>query len=106
LAKLLSSCVRLTLGGIAAVDHKLHKLDEIGIGTVHDSDATRSDLTIDGGEAAEENVIKHKNGVLANPVPGRVEVSGFKRVENGLNTFNIGVSVLTPNAVQLSLNLG
>jgi hypothetical protein len=29
----------------------------MGIGTVHDGDATRSDLTIDGGEAAEENVI-------------------------------------------------
>jgi hypothetical protein len=55
--------------------------------------------------AAEENVIEHKNGILANPVPGRVEVTGFKRVENGLDTFDISVAVLTPDAVQSSLNL-
>jgi hypothetical protein len=63
----------------------------MGIGTVHNGDATHGDLTIDGGEAAEENenVIEHKNGILANPVPGRVEMTSFKRVENGLNTFNI-----------------
>jgi hypothetical protein len=48
-----------------------------------------------GGEAAEENVIEHKNGVLANPVPGRVEVMGFERVENRLDTFDISVAVLT-----------
>jgi hypothetical protein len=57
---------------------KLHKLGEIGIGTVHDGDATRSDLTIDGGEVAEENVIEHKHGILTNPVPGRVENDEFK----------------------------
>jgi hypothetical protein len=74
-------------------------------GTVHDDDATRSDLTIDGGEAAGKDVIEHKNGVLTNPFPGRVEVTGFKRVENGLNTFDISVAVLTPDAVQSSLNL-
>ena len=71
----------------------------------YDGDATRSDLAIDGGEAAKENLIRHKDGVLANPVPGRVEVTGFKRIENGLNTFNITVAVLTPDAVQSSLNL-
>jgi hypothetical protein len=105
LAKLLCSCVCLTLGGIAAVDHKLHKFDEVGIGTVHDGDATRSDLTINGGEAAGKDVIEHKNGILTYPFPGRVEVTGFKCVENGLNTFDISVAVLTPDAVQSSLNL-
>jgi phosphoribosylformylglycinamidine (FGAM) synthase PurS component len=85
--------------------NKLHKLDEIGIGTVHDGDTTRSDLTIDGGETAKENVIEHKDSVLANPVPGRIEVTGFKRVENGLNAINISVAVLTRDAVQPSLNL-
>ena len=63
MAKLLGSCICLTLGGIAPVDHKLHKLDKIGIGTVHDSNATCSDLTIDGCEAVEENVVKHKDSV-------------------------------------------
>jgi hypothetical protein len=56
--------VRLTLDRMAAIDHKLDKLDEMGIGTLHDGDATRSDFTI---ETAEENVIEHKNGVLAKP---------------------------------------
>jgi hypothetical protein len=56
---------------ITAVDHKL---DEIGIGTVHGGDAMRSDLTIDGGETAEENVIEHTNGVSANSQAGRAYV--------------------------------
>jgi hypothetical protein len=54
---------------------------------------------------AEDNVIEHKNGILANPVPGKVEVTGFRRVENGLNTFDISIAVPTPDAVQSSLNL-
>jgi hypothetical protein len=67
-----------------AVDHELHKFDEsheMRIGMVHDGDATCSNFTIDGGEAAEENIIEHENGVLANPVPGRAEVTDLKRVE-------------------------
>jgi hypothetical protein len=78
---------------------------KFGIGTLQDCSAMRSDLTIDGGEAAEESVIEHKDSILANPVPGRVEVMGFKRVENGLNAINISVAVLTHDAVQPSLNL-
>jgi hypothetical protein len=31
---------------VAPIDHKLHEFDEIGIGTVHDGDATGGDLTI------------------------------------------------------------
>jgi len=64
-----------------------------------------SDLTIDNDEAAKENVIEYKNGVLVNPVPERVEVTGFKCVKNGLNTFKISVAMLMPNAIQSSLNL-
>ena len=59
LAKLLCSCVRLTLGGIAWVDHELDELDEICIGTVRDSDATRSDLTTNSSVVTEENVMEH-----------------------------------------------
>lgn len=105
MAKLLRRCVSLALGRITLIDHKLHKLDEIAIGTVHDGDATRSDLAIDRGEAAEKNVVEHKDGVLANPVPGRVKVTSFKCVENGLNAIDISVTVLKRDAVQPSLNL-
>jgi hypothetical protein len=73
--------------------------------TVHDGDATRSDLTINGSEAAEKNVVEHKDGVLANSVPGRVKVTGFKCIENGLNAIDISVTVLKRDAVQPSLNL-
>ena len=59
-----------------AVDHEFHKFDEMGICTVHDGDAMRSNSKIDDGEATEENIIDHENGVLANLVPGRVEVTG------------------------------
>jgi hypothetical protein len=68
----------------------------MGIGAVHDDDATHSDLTIDGDEAAEESVIEHKNGVLTNPVPGRAEMMSFEHSKYGLNTFNISITVLTP----------
>ena len=61
LAKLLCNCIHRL--AIATVDHKLHKLDELGIGTIHDCDAARSDLMIGCGEAAEDNVIEYKNGV-------------------------------------------
>ncbi len=105
LAKLLYSCIYLTLGEIATVDYKLHKLDQVGIGTIYDGDAMHSDLTIDNDEAAKENVIEYKNGVLVNPVLERVEVTGFKCVENGLDTFKISVAMLMPNAIQSSLNL-
>jgi len=64
-----------------------------------------SDLTIDNDEAAKENVIEYKNDVLVNPVLERVEVTGFKCVENGLDTFKISVAMLMPNAIQSSLNL-
>jgi hypothetical protein len=65
----------------------------------------RSDLTIDGGEAAGKNVVEHKDGILANPVPGRVKVTGFKCIKNGLNAIDITVTVLKRDAVQPSLNL-
>jgi hypothetical protein len=63
-------------------------LNGTGIGTAHDGDA-RSDLKINGGEAAEENVIEHNNGTLAKLVPGRVKMTSFRCVENGLNPFNM-----------------
>jgi len=52
LTKLLSSCISLALGRIAPIDHKLHEFDEIGIGTVHDGDATGGGLTIDSGDVS------------------------------------------------------
>jgi len=55
-----------------------------------------SNLMINGGEAAKVNVMEHENSILANLVPGRVEVMGFKCIENKLNTFNISVSVSCP----------
>lgn len=39
---------------------------------------------------------------LANPVPGRVELMGFKCVENRLNTFNISVAMPSPDLIDSS----
>jgi hypothetical protein len=74
-------------------------LNETGISTAHYGDATCSDPTINGGEAAEENVIENSNGTLAKLVPGRVKMTGFRCVESGLNPFNMGVAVSMPDAV-------
>ena len=77
---------------VVLIDHKFGRLDEMGISMVHNGNATRSDLMIDGSKAAEENVVKHKDSVLLNPVSGRVGVMGLKGIENGLDTINIYVS--------------
>ena len=44
---------------------------------VLDSYAMRSDLTINGDEVPEENIIEHKDSILTNPVSGRVEATGL-----------------------------
>ena len=72
---------------------------------VHNGNATRSDLMINGSKAAEENVVEHKDSILPNPVPGRVEVMGSKGIENRLDAINISVTVLKRDVVQSSLNL-
>jgi hypothetical protein len=82
LTKLLSGCISLALSGIAPIDHKLHEFDEIGIGTVHDGDATGSDLIVDSGEVAEGNIVEHEESVLTDPIPRGVETASFERVEN------------------------
>jgi len=101
LTTLLSSYISLALGGIAPIDHKLHEFNEIGIGTVYDGDSTGGDLTIDSGEAAEENIVEHES-VLTDPIP-RVEMASFERVENGLNAINVSVAMFTTDVIQSGL---
>jgi phosphoribosylformylglycinamidine (FGAM) synthase PurS component len=103
LAKFLRSCVRLTLRRVTSIDHKLHEFDEIGVSAVHNGDTAGSDLTVDGSETAEQNIIEHEESILTNPVPRRVEVTSLQRVKYGLDTVNIGVTVLTRNIVESSL---
>jgi hypothetical protein len=105
LAKLLCSCICLALGGIASIDHKFHRLDEIGIGVVHDGEATCSDLMINGCEMAKENIVEYKDGILTNPIPGGVEMTSFECVENGLDAIHVTVTMFTTDAVQSSLKL-
>jgi hypothetical protein len=65
---LLCSCIYLIIW--RGRTDRLHELDEIGVGAVHDSDATWIDITTDGDEAPEENVVEHEDGDLADSIPG------------------------------------
>jgi hypothetical protein len=59
-----------------------------------------SDLTVDGSETAEENIVGHES-ILTNPVSQGVEVTGLRRVKNGLDNIDVGITVLTRNIVRL-----
>ena len=56
LAELLREPVSLATARVALVDVVLHVGNELWVGTVHDGDATSGDLTVDRGEAAEDDV--------------------------------------------------
>ena len=101
---LLSSYISLALGGITPIDHKLHEFNEIRIGTVYDGDSTGGDLTIDSGEAAEENIVGHEESILTDPIP-RVEMVSFEHVENGLNAIDVSVAMFMTDIIQSGLKL-
>ena len=73
------------------------------IGAVHDDEAARGDVAIDGGQTAEDDVEEEVDGVLADPVVDRVEVAGLERLEDGLDAVDVGVAVLAGDGVQLGL---
>lgn len=54
----------------------------------------------------EHDVVEHAESVLADPVEGRVEVTGLEGLEDGLNTVDVIFAVLTGNGVELILQSG
>ena len=96
----LFATVRVTM-----VDVILHIIHEIGIRTVHDSDAASGDFAIDSGETAEDDVVEHEEGILTDPVPRGVEVASLEHVEDGLDTVDVGLAVLATDGVETGLKL-
>ncbi|TKW54871.1 hypothetical protein CTA1_23 [Colletotrichum tanaceti] len=91
-----------TLGG-AVVNVVLHELDQRGVGAVHDADALADNLTVNGLEAAKDDVVVHVEGILARPVPGRVVGTSLEGAEDGLNAGGVEVAVLGGPEVKLGL---
>jgi hypothetical protein len=81
----------------------LHVLEKGIICAIDDSNAASGDITVDGGDPAEENIIPHDEGILSNPIPRGIKVAGFERLEDGLNTRDVGVSVFVVDCVELGL---
>jgi hypothetical protein len=73
------------------------------VGTIHHDQAASGDVTVDGGEATEDDVEEHAESVLTNPVPGRVKVAGLERVEDRHDTVEIGLAMLLEYAVDAEL---
>ena len=103
LAELLRKLVSLATLRVALVDVVLHVRDQVGIRTVHDGNAASGNLTIDGSQAAEDDVVEHEQSVLSNPVPRRVEMTGLQSVEDRLDAVNVRIAVLAGNGVQARL---
>src|ERR1700761_449737 len=103
MTKFPGNCVRFALRGVTAVDHEFHKLDEIRVGTIHDSDTTSSDFTVHGGKTSKEDIVEHENRILTNPVPGRIKVAGLECVKHRLNAIYVCVAVFARNAVEPGL---
>jgi hypothetical protein len=81
-AKLFCSCVSFTLSKATPINHRLHKLQEVGVGTVHDGDAMGSNLTIDSGESAKTNVVEYES-ILTNPFQEESKEWAFKTSKMG-----------------------
>jgi hypothetical protein len=80
-------------------------LKHIRVSPIKESNATHGDFSIDGGKATKNDTIVHKQGVLANPIPGRVEMVSLEDVKAGLYSFNISIAMLAVDAVKLGLQL-
>ncbi|GJD00729.1 hypothetical protein ColKHC_09554 [Colletotrichum higginsianum] len=103
LTELLGKLVGLATLGWAVVNVVLHELDQRGVGAVHDADALADNLTVNGLEAAKDDVVVHVEGILARPVPGRVVGTSLEGAEDGLNAGGVEVAVLGGPEVKLGL---
>ncbi len=102
-AEFLGKLVRLaTLGG-AVLNVILHEIEQGRVGSVHDADALAHDLSVNGLESAENDVVVHAQGILASPVPGGIVDTGLERAEDWLNTSRVEVAMFGVPEVQLSL---
>ncbi|KAI3487340.1 hypothetical protein L1887_48761 [Cichorium endivia] len=104
LAVFLGEGVGGALLGIDLVDVELHVAQQAGVGTVHERDATSSDLAVDRGEATVDNVVQQRHGVLTSPVPVRAEVTDLLLGELGHDAVGVHVAVLGSDGVELSLS--
>ena len=101
--ELLRRFVHRALVGAKLIDGVLHVLQERKVCTVHDQNVTSSNLAINSSQATEDDVVEHEQGVLINPIPRRVEVSVFERLENQLDIIDVSIVVLLRDRIQLGL---
>ena len=73
--------------------HILHVFKKTLVRPIHDSNASRCNIAIGGGDAVVKDVIPHKEGILVNPIPRGVEVAcfhvaGSAEIRSSLSTVN------------------
>ena len=103
LAELLGELVGLAAFSVALVDVVLHVREQVRVGAVQDGNATGGDLAIDSCEATKDDIVEHKESILAHPVPGGIEVTSLQDIEAWLNAVNVEVAVFRLDDVELGL---
>ena len=103
LTELFGQSVVLSKGGITGVNAVLHELIEVESGTVEDIDTTGSDFAVNSGEFSVDDVVPHQQRILPSPIPGRVESTGFKGIENREDTVNVEIAVFATDRIQTCL---
>ena len=88
LTELFCEFVILTLRRVAMIDVVLHVSEYFRVSTIKEGDATRCYFAIDSCEPSEDVVI-HEERVLSHPVPRRVEMTCFERIEDWVETINV-----------------
>ena len=81
----------------------LHKLKHVGVGPVKEGNAACGDFSIDCSKPTKNDVVVHEQGVLTDPIPGRVEMPSLEDVEARLYSFNVSIAVLAVDTVELRL---
>ena len=102
-AEILGKLIRLSSFGRAVVDMILHEVKQQRVRSVHDGNASADNFTIDGSQAAENDVVIHAESVLPRPVPGGVINSGLEGVEGRLNASSVEFSMLGVPEIKLRL---
>ena len=78
-----------------AINMISHVTKDIRVGTI-DGYAARGDFSIN---CPMDNVTMHQERILSCPIPGRIEVTSFQRIETRLNAIKIGIAMVASNAV-------
>jgi hypothetical protein len=66
---------------------------QLRIDPVQDYQTSGSNVSVDSRQFSENDIKPHRQSILKNPIPGRIEMTSFESIENGLDSTDINVSV-------------